>query len=104
MERAELMNQKLPANHTNKLQQNNLVKDLIFKEEAYAIIGACFSVYKEKGSGFLEPVYQECMEIELNHCKIIAQPKPSLFLTYRGLTLRQTYEPDFICYNKIIFE
>ena len=66
--------------------------------------GACFQVYKEKGCGFLEPVYQECMEIELNHCRISARPKPPLLLTYRGITLKQTYEPDFICDDKIILE
>ena len=36
------------------------VEDLIYKEEAYAIMGGCFAVYKDKGCGFLEPVYQEC--------------------------------------------
>jgi hypothetical protein len=39
--------------------------ELIFKEESYKIIGACFEVYREKGCGFLEGVYQECLEIEL---------------------------------------
>ncbi len=101
------MKEELPANHAKerqKNQKNRLVDDLIFKEEAYAIMGACFQLYKEKGCGFLEPVYQECMEIELNHRKISARPKPSLLLTYRGITLRQSYEPDFICYDKIILE
>ncbi len=27
-----------------------------------------------------------------------------LVLTYKGVHLRQTYKPDFICYNKIIVE
>jgi GxxExxY protein len=98
------MKEKLPANHAKDRQRKRLVDDLIFKEETYAIIGACFRVYKEKGCGFLEPVYQECMEIELNYRKIGARPKPPLLLTYRGITLRQTYEPDFICYDKIILE
>jgi GxxExxY protein len=40
------------------------VSDLIFKDECYAIIGACFEVYKDKGCGFYEPVYQECLAIE----------------------------------------
>jgi hypothetical protein len=31
---------------------------IVFKEESYGIIGACFEVYNELGSGFLEPVYQ----------------------------------------------
>jgi hypothetical protein len=33
------------------------------------MIGACFEVYKEKGCGFVEPVYQECPEIEFNFKK-----------------------------------
>lgn len=38
---------------------------LIFEAESYNLIGACFEVYREKGCGFLEPVYQECLELEL---------------------------------------
>lgn len=30
---------------------------IIYKEESYKIIGACFEVYKEKGTGFSEIVY-----------------------------------------------
>lgn len=77
---------------------------LLFKDESYDIMGACFAVYKEKGCGFLESVYQECLEIEFEHLKIPAEAKKALRLTYRGRTLRQTYEPDFICFGKIILE
>jgi hypothetical protein len=38
--------------------------DIVFKDESYTIIGACFEVYKEMGCGFLEAVYQECLSIE----------------------------------------
>jgi len=34
-------------------------RELIYKDEAYAIIGACFEVYNEVGYGFGEPMYQE---------------------------------------------
>ena len=78
--------------------------ELIFKEESYAIIGGCFNVYKDKGCGFLEPVYQECLEIELGYLSIPFVPKKPLTLTYRGRTLAQTYQPDFVCYEKIILE
>ncbi len=27
--------------------------DILFKEESYKIVGACFEVYREKGCGFL---------------------------------------------------
>jgi len=80
------------------------MKDIIFKEESYAIIGACFEAYNEKGCGFLEPVYQECLHIELQHQRIPAIAKPALTLSYRGRTLLQTYQADFVCYGKIIVE
>ncbi len=78
--------------------------EIIYKEESYAIIGACFEVYNEKGCGFPEPVYQECLEIEFEHQGIPAIAKPSLTLSYRGRILRQTYEPDYVCFEKIIVE
>jgi PD-(D/E)XK nuclease superfamily len=40
------------------------MKELLYAEETYAIRGAVFEVYREMGSGFLEPVYQECLERE----------------------------------------
>ncbi len=78
--------------------------EIVYKEESYAIIGACFEVYNEKGCGFLEPVYQECLQIEFQYQRIPAIPKPSLTLSYRERTLQQTYQPDFVCFGKIIVE
>ena len=40
------------------------MKKLIYPEESYEIIGACFHVYKKMGCGFLEHIYHECLEIE----------------------------------------
>ena len=67
-------------------------------------VGACFEVYNDKGCGFLEPVYQECLAIELQYQRIPAIPKPLLSLSYRNQTLTQTYAPDFVCFQKIILE
>jgi GxxExxY protein len=78
--------------------------EILYKEESYKIVGACFEVYREKGCGFLEPVYQECMEIELRLQGILYVPKKPLTLEYKSCPLRSTYEPDFICYEKIVLE
>ena len=78
--------------------------EIICKKESYAIIGACFEVYNDKGCGFLEPVYHECLAIEFEQQGIPAISKPSLTLSYRGRILMQTYEPDFICFGKIVLE
>ena len=77
---------------------------IIYPEESYKIIGACFEVYKEKGCGFLEAVYQECLEMELADQGITFAEQQKLQLTYKGKPLRQTYEPDFVCYGRIILE
>ena len=77
---------------------------LIYEAESYQIIGACFEVYREKGCGFLEPVYQECMEIELRLRGVPFVPQKPLALEYKGCPLRAKYEPDFICHEKIILE
>jgi GxxExxY protein len=78
--------------------------ELIYKEESYAIMGACFNVYKEMGCGFLEAVYQECLEIELEFQKIPFEAQKELRLKYRERLLKKTFVPDFICYGKIIVE
>jgi len=77
---------------------------IIFKEECYQINGACFEVYKEKGCGFLEDVYQECLEIELGLQGIDFVAQLPLKLEYKGQVLRKKYIPDFICFGKIIVE
>jgi GxxExxY protein len=77
---------------------------LLYEDESYKILGACFEVYREKGSGFLEPVYQECLAIELELRDIPFRPKAGLRLDYKGRILKQTYEPDFILFDKIILE
>jgi GxxExxY protein len=78
--------------------------ELIFKDEAYAIVGACFEVYKDKGCGFLEAVYQECLGIEFEIQNIPFHPWPDLTLTYKGRKLEHIYTPDFLCFGKIIVE
>ena len=78
--------------------------DVILREEAYKIMGACFEVYKEKGCGFLEAVYQECLEIELSDRNIPFIAHPPLILNYKNKVLQQRYIPDFLCFKKIIVE
>jgi GxxExxY protein len=77
---------------------------LILKEECYRVMGACFEVYKEKGSGFLEDVYQECLELELRSQNIpfVAQQEHPLF--YKGHPLSKTYRSDFFCFEQVIME
>jgi GxxExxY protein len=77
---------------------------IIFKEESYRLMGACFEVYKNVGSGFLEAVYQECLGLELGLQNIPFAERSRIGLKYKGQDLKQHYEPDFLCFGKIIVE
>jgi GxxExxY protein len=77
---------------------------LVLEDLSYKILGACFEVYKEKGSGFLEPVYQECLQIvfQLQGIPFVAQQPLQLF--YKGRELQQKYKPDFVCFDEVDLE
>jgi len=73
-------------------------------ERTYKIIGAALEVHKELGSGFLEQVYQEALEQEFLLQKIPYKSQPEVQIYFKGNPLKKTYQPDFICYEKIIVE
>lgn len=77
---------------------------ILFSDECYNIQGAIFDVYKEMGCGFLEAVYQECLEKEFAKRAVPFLSQVELQLNYKEEPLKQTYKPDFICYEKIIIE
>ena len=78
--------------------------EILYAEESYAIVGACFEVYNELGCGFLEPVYHECLQLEFAQRGIAFRSKFKLPLTYKGQLLQQEYIPDFVCFERIILE
>jgi GxxExxY protein len=78
--------------------------DLMYKDECFAIQGAVFEVYREMGCGFLEAVYQECLEREFSRRRIPFRAQVPMELSYKGERLSQIYRADFICHDKIIIE
>lgn len=79
-------------------------QECILKAETYQIIGACFAVYKDKGHGFVEPVYQDSLEVELDHLKIPFDSQRNYPIYHRGIELKHSYTPDLVCYDKVIIE
>jgi GxxExxY protein len=80
------------------------MNELILKEEAYKVIGACFEVYKEKGCGFLEAVFQEALQLELSIQKIPFEAQKIIPLTYKGIPMVQAYKADLICFGTVLVE
>ena len=77
---------------------------LIYPEECYKIQGAIFEVYRSMSCGFLESVYQECLDKEFSKQNLPFKSQYELFLSYKGEQLKQVYKPDFLCYGEIIIE
>ena len=78
--------------------------ELILKEEVYAVAGAAMEVYYKLGTGFLEPVYQEALQIELTRRKIPFQSQKPLNIYYKDTLMTKKYIADLVCYEQIIVE
>ncbi|HEX4198201.1 MAG TPA: GxxExxY protein [Caulobacteraceae bacterium] len=79
-------------------------ENMLFADEAFQIQGAVFEVSRQMGTGFLEAVYQECLVIEFAAQGIPFAASPPLSLEYKRQPLRQSYRPDFVCFDSIIVE
>lgn len=77
---------------------------LLHAGEVFQIQGAIFEVNRVLGAGFLEAVYQEALALEFGTRGIPFAAKPQLTLVYKGTSLKQTYSPDFVCFDRVIVE
>jgi len=80
------------------------MKEIVLKEEVYAIVGAAMDVYWQLGRGFLEPVYQEALGIEFRRRRIPFEAQEEIVILYKGEALKRKYVADFICYGQIVIE
>jgi GxxExxY protein len=80
------------------------MEKILYRDESFKIIGACFKVYNNKGFGFTEPIYQECLEHEFAIQEIPFVAQPGIPMTYKNRPMQQRFVPDFVCFGKIILE
>ena len=78
--------------------------ELILKDESYAVIGAAMEVHRVLGPGFLEKVYQEAMQLELNALRIPFEAEKPIGIEFKGQCLTQKYYADLVCFEQIIVE
>jgi GxxExxY protein len=70
----------------------------------YAIIGAAMEVHRHLGSGFLEAVYQEALEMELAERQVPCEREKRIQISYKGKTLKKEYVADFVGFGEVIVE
>ena len=78
--------------------------ELLLKDEVYSVVGAAMEVYNELGCGFLEAIYQEAMQIELNLRGIQFESQKPILIAYKGQLLIKQYIADFVCDGPIPVE
>jgi GxxExxY protein len=77
--------------------------ELLYKELAFAIIGAAMEVHRILGPGFLEAVYQKALAHELCLRNIPFDQQVRLSVSYKDVLMGE-YVADFVVENKIIIE
>ena len=76
----------------------------LYKDRMYRIIGAAMSLYNELGSGYSEPIYQECLSVICSEKDIPWEREKTLKMYFHGVELEKAYKADFVCYDDIIVE
>lgn len=61
-------------------------------------------VHKKLGSGFLESVYSEALEIEFKNAGVPYEKEKKIPVFYDDKPLNKYFRADFVCYNSIIIE
>ena len=67
-------------------------------------MGAAFEVYNELGQGFIEGVYQDALEVELELNELAFTAQPDLQVNYKGRDLKTRYRPDLFVEEGIVVE
>ena len=80
------------------------MSEILYKDESYTIIGKCFEVHNNLGSGFLEIVYKDALEYEFRKSNIPYQREVEYEVNYKGIILPHKFFADFVVYDKIILE
>lgn len=78
--------------------------EIVSKEESYRIVGSCLAVFNKLGSGFLESVYQEALEIQFEQDKIPFEKEKRLYIKFDDIQLDKFFKADHVCFDSIIVE
>jgi len=74
------------------------------QDETKLLIGIAFDIHTILGKGFLEIVYKDAMEYELQKRSILYEREKEYVVPYKEITLPHKFYADFIVFNNIILE
>ena len=65
--------------------------EILFKDESFKIIGACFEVHKILGHGFKEAVYKDALEFEFKRLGLPFEKEKPYSIIYKEQKLKMTW-------------
>ena len=80
------------------------MSELIYKDEAFQIIGICMEAHKFLGGGFLEIVYKDALEYEFRKRGFYYEREKQFDIKYKEIVLPHKYYAYFTIFDKIILE
>ncbi len=80
------------------------MSELLYKEEAFKLIGFCMDIYNQLGKGHDEAIYKDALVVELSRANIAFIREKNYEVTYKGVVLPHFYYADSVIWDKILFE
>ncbi len=80
------------------------MSNIIYKDESYKLMGILFDIHNNLGKGFLEIVYKDAIEYELEKSKIFFEREKEYSIKYKDVFLKHKFYADFVVFDKIILE
>lgn len=80
------------------------MQTILYKEEVYNFIGRCMEVYNNLGFGFLEIVYKDAIQLELEEENIPFSREKEFPVIYKGNKLTRSFFADFVVFENIVVE
>jgi len=78
-------------------------KDLVLREEVYAVVGCALEVLKILGHGLSEKPYENALVVELRLRNVIVQQQEHFPVVYKGVEVGE-YVPDLITHERLIVD
>src|SRR5215475_1594912 len=80
------------------------MNELLYKQEAFQLVGFCMEIHRELGKGHDEVIYKDALVDELSRAQIPFAREKTYAISYKGVILPHFYYADFVIWDKILFE
>lgn len=78
-------------------------RELVLKDEVYAVVGCAMAVLNELGHGLLEKPYENALVVELGIQNISYQQQPRYPVQYKGVQVGE-YAPDLVTHGQMVVD